>query len=154
MIESVREALQRGFFKETQAYVKYLIYSQKAREEAKLATSDEQKNVLLAAADLFRHMADDEFKHAHFYLKAMGDTTTTLQHLENAMKCEQNDFVEYTISSTAALADGQTEISSQFMLIASTEKNHAQLCHELSVQLQDIWFDDRMKLIDTTHHEE
>jgi rubrerythrin len=153
MIESVLEALQRGFHKETVAYVKYLVFSQKAREEAKTAATEEQKIELLKAADLFRHMADDEFKHAYFYLNAVGDITTTAQHLEIALKAELNDHIEYTISASAAQAGGMDEIGRQFMLIASTEKNHAQLIQDLSAHLQDLWFDGRMKLIESRPEE-
>ena len=153
MIESVLDALQRGFHKETEAYVKYQIFSQKAREEAKTAASEEMKNVLLKSADLFRHMAEDEFKHAFFYLNAIGDITTTAQHLEGAFKAEQNDHAEYTISASAAQVGGMDEISRQFLLIASTEKNHAQLIQDLSGRLQDLWFNVRMKQIETKPEE-
>jgi rubrerythrin len=79
----------------------------------------------------------------------MGEITTTGQHLEFAVRAEQNDHIEYTISASAAQAGGMDEIAHQFKLIAATEDNHARQIQDLSSRLQDLWFDGRMKLIDS-----
>ena len=148
MLESVRQTLERGFVKESQSYIKYLIFSQKARQEAGSTANDEQKNTLLEASALFRQLADDEFKHAFFYLNALGEIDATTQHLTLAVQAEENDFADYTMSAAAAQTEGMDEISRHFLRIAADEKQHAQLCTTLLSRLQNQWLSDRLKQID------
>ena len=145
MIESVRQTLERGFVNETQAYAKYLIFSQKARQEAGSAATAEQKNVLLEASALFRQLAEDEFKHAFFYLTALGEIESTEQHLHTTIQAEENDQAEYTLSAASAKTAGMEEIARHFLRIAADEKFHAQSAGDLLKRLEEMWLKERLK---------
>ncbi|MGZ5135203.1 MAG: ferritin family protein [Flavitalea sp.] len=146
MNKSVQQALERGFIRETQAHLKYMIFAQQAEVEAKTAP-EKEKVLLLEAAALFHRIARDEAGHAQSYLKGLGEIGKTPQNLQTAVEMELNDGVEYGISAAAARAEGMDEIAKIFERIAENEKLHVELYRQLAEGIQDIWLDDRLKSV-------
>ncbi len=146
MIESVRQTLERGFIRETQAHLKYMIFAQKAEDEAKTAI-EKEKALLLEAAVLFRKISLDEAGHAQIYLKELGEIGKTSQNLQTAVEMEQNDGVEYALSAAATRAEEMEEIAKIFERIAKNEKHHVELYRQLADKMQNLWFEDRLKRI-------
>jgi rubrerythrin len=144
MNKSVQQALERGFIRETQAHLKYMIFAKKAEAEAKTAP-EKEKVLLLEAATLFTRIARDEAGHAQSYLKGLGEIGETPQNLQTAVEMELNDGVEYGISAAAVRAEGMEEIAIIFERIAENEKLHVKLYRQLAEQIQDVWLDDRLK---------
>jgi len=146
MKESIRQALERGFIRETQAYQKYMLFSRKAEEEAK-SSSEKEKPLLHEAAILFRRLAEDESGHAEYYLKVLGDVRETIQNLQKSIEGEENDSVEYAISASAARNEDMEEIAGIFERIAKSEKHHVELFSKLYERMQNLWLVDRLKQI-------
>lgn len=145
MIDVVKQALERGFARETEANIKYLIFAQKAEEEARSALPGQERELLKQVADLFRQVAEEEAGHALFYLRALDVLGDTSANLLAAAAGEQADTVEYAISAAAARADGEEEIAQGFERIATTEQRHNDLFRELSVRAQGPWLADRLR---------
>jgi rubrerythrin len=146
MKESIRQALERGFIRETQAYQKYMLFSRKAEEEAK-SSSEKEKPLLHEAAILFRRLAEEEAGHAEYYLKVLGDVRETIQNLQKSIEAEENDSVEYAISASAARNEDMEEIAGIFERIAKSEKHHVELFSKLYERMQNLWLDDRLNQI-------
>jgi rubrerythrin len=146
MKEIIRQALERGFTRETRAYRKYALFAQAAEEEVK-NSSEKEKVLLLEAAKLFRRIAEEEAGHAEYYLTVLGEIGDTNQNLHKSIEAEENDIVEYTISASAARTDEMEDIARAFERIAKSEKHHVELFSKLSERMQDLWFDDRLNQI-------
>ena len=146
MKESIRQALERGFIRETQAYQKYMLFARKAEKEAK-TSSEKEKPLLHEAALLFRRIAKEEAGHAGYYLRVLGDIGETNQNLQKTIEAEENDSVEYAISASAARNEDMEEIAGMFERIAKSEKHHVDLFSKLYERMQDLWLDDRLKQI-------
>ncbi len=145
MIEAVRQALERGFARETEANIKYLIFAQKAEEEARSALPGQECEVLKEVAALFRRVAEEEAGHALYYLRALDSLGDTPTNLLAAAEGEQADLVEYAIAAAAARAGGEEEIAQGFERIAATERRHNDLFRELSGRTQGPWLADRLR---------
>jgi rubrerythrin len=146
MKDSIRQALERGFIRETQAYLKYSLFAKAAEGEAKTSSAKEM-GILLEAAKLFRRIAEEEAGHAEYYLKALGEVGDSNQNVNKSIEAEENDIVEYTISASAARADGMEDVAGIFERIAQSEKRHVELFKKLSEGMQDLWLSDRLNLI-------
>jgi rubrerythrin len=68
MIDGIKQALERGFNRECQAYMKYLAFSHVAENEANQAVSILDKQKYLETMLLFRRVAQEEYGHAFFLL--------------------------------------------------------------------------------------
>jgi rubrerythrin len=145
MIEGVKKALERGFTRETQAYLKYRIYAQKAEEEARAATSDKVRSLMLEAQRMFSAVAEEEAGHALYYLRALDEIGDTARNLMDAAEGEQADVVEYAISAAAARVAGMEEVAQSFERIAEIEKRHTGQFAELSERMQRRWLTDRLR---------
>jgi rubrerythrin len=145
MIEGIQKALERGFTRETQAYIKYRIYAQKAEEEGRGATSEKVRNLMQEAAQLFNHVAEEEAGHALYYLRMIEEIGDTARNLMESANGEQTDTVEYSISAAAARLAGLEEVAQAFERIAEIEKIHTGQFAELSGRMQRRWLTDRLK---------
>jgi rubrerythrin len=146
MKESIQQALERGFTRETRAYRKYALFAQAAEEEVK-TSSEKEKVLLLEAAKLFRRIADEEAGHAEYYLTVLGEIGDTNQNLHKSIEAEENDIGEYKISASAARTEELEDIARAFERIAKSEKHHVELFSKLSERMQDLWLDDRLNQI-------
>jgi rubrerythrin len=145
MNEGIRKALERGFTRETQAYIKYRIFAQKADEEGRAASSDKVRAMMQEAAQLFNRVAEDEAGHALFFLRMLEEIGDTSHNLLEAAEGEQTDTVEYNISAAAARVAGMEEAAQTFERIAEIEKKHTGQFSELSERMQRRWLTDRLK---------
>jgi rubrerythrin len=144
MNEGIKNALERGFTRETQAYIKYRTFAQRAEEEARTAKTEKGRNLLLEAAQLFNRVAEDEAGHALYYLRTLDQIGDTAHNLLQAAEGEQTDTVEYNISAAAARVGGMEEVAAAFERIAEIEKKHTGQFAELSDRLQRRWLTDRL----------
>ncbi len=144
MNEGIKNALQRGFTRETQAYIKYRIFAQKAEEEGRGAKSEKARIMLQEASQLFNRVAEDEAGHALYYLRTLDEIGDTGHNLQEAAEGEQNDAVEYNISAAAARLAGMEDVAQAFERIAELEKKHTGLFAELSERMQRRWLTDRL----------
>lgn len=138
MLDSIRQALERGFYKEAQSYIRYLFYAQKARMEADGAAAPELKNALLEASALYRQLAEDEFKHAFYYLTTLDEIQSTLANLDYSVQAELSDQAEYSMSAGAARALELEDIARHFLRIADDEKYHAHAAAQLKKRLEEL----------------
>jgi rubrerythrin len=147
MKDSIRQALERGFIRETQACRKYTLFAKAAEEEAKKSSAKEMP-LLLETATLFRRIAEEEAGHAEYYLKVLGEIGDTKDNVHKSIEAEENDIVEYSISAAVARTDGMEDIAGIFERIAQSEKRHVELFCKLSERMQDMWLGDRLNLVD------
>jgi rubrerythrin len=145
MIEGVKKALERGFARETQAYLKYRFFAQKAEEDAKAASSEKVRSLMIEAQQLFSLVAEEEAGHALYYARALDEIGDTARNLMDAAEGEQADVVEYAISAAAARVSGLEEVAESFERISEIEKRHTGQFAELSERMQHRWLTDRLR---------
>ncbi len=145
MIDGIKQALERGFVRECQAYMKYLAFSHVAENEANQAVSIQDKQKYMEAMLLFRRVAQEEYGHAFFYFDALNGIGDSLQNLNEALDMEKNDAVEYSISASAARAAGDTDSAAIFERIQLMEVRHVEQFEKLAERIQESWLDDRLK---------
>ena len=145
MLDGIKQALERGFTRECQAYLKYLVFSHVAENEANKAVNIEDKQKYLEAMLLFRRVAQEEYGHAFFYLDALNGIGDSLHNLHDALNMEKNDKIEYTISASAAMAAGDSDSASIFERIQAMEVRHIEQFEKLAERMQSSWLDDRLK---------
>lgn len=106
--------LYSAFNDESVASTKYKIYAERAR--------DERMHSLGITLD---QIANQEREHAEIFLDYLGENSTTLNNLENAVGGEATAYQEaYTDYAEVARREGFDEIAQKFDLIARIEQNH------------------------------
>ncbi|HIE09340.1 MAG TPA: rubrerythrin family protein [Armatimonadetes bacterium] len=117
MREMTKENLQAAFAGESQAHMKYLVFSQKAEDEG-----------LANVARLFRALAFAEQVHATNHLKTLGQLGNTAQNLDAAMGGETFEVEEmYPAYIEVAKAQGESEAQRSMERAMEAEKVHASL---------------------------
>jgi rubrerythrin len=144
--ESVRQALELGYIRESQAYSKYIYFAHRAEEEA-LAASEEESDLLGEAARLFRQIAEEKAGDAEEYMIFLDEIGGTNPNLQNSIEAELNDIVELRTSAATARSEGLEVIANKFEQVAKMEKRRLVLLSQLSDRIQDLWTDDRAELI-------
>jgi rubrerythrin len=147
MLESIQQALERGFNREAQAIERYVLFAHKAEEEAKTATTEAESKLLKEAAELFLKIAEDESDHAHQYLMSLDGISETVNNLKTAMDLEENDTVEYSISAAAARSNDLEDIAQKFERIGAAEKRHFAQLEKITLRLQETWMNKRLNQI-------
>jgi rubrerythrin len=142
--ESVRQAFERGYIRETQAYLKYIYFARRAEEEA-LDASEKENDLLREAARLFRQAADQKAGHAEEYLIGLDEIGDTIPNLQNSIEAELNDIFECNRSASAARSEGLEVMANQFERIAKMDQRHVLLFSKLSERMQDLWIGDRLQ---------
>jgi rubrerythrin len=147
MLESIQQALERGFNREAQVIERYVLFAHKAEEEAKTATTEAESKLLKEAAELFLKIAEDESNHAHQYLMSLDGISETVNNLKTAMDLEENDAVEYSISAAAARSNDLEDIAQIFEQIGAAEKRHFAQLKKIIMRLQETWMNKRLNQI-------
>jgi rubrerythrin len=145
MLDGIKQALERGFIRECQAYMKYLAFSHVAENEASQSVSTQDKQKYLEAMLLFRRVAQEEYGHAFFYFDALKGIGDSLKNLQEALEMEKNDAVEYSISASAARAVGDSDTADIFDRIQAMEVRHIEQFEKLAERFEESWLDDRLR---------
>lgn len=108
--------------KEALSHVKYMIYSDIAKEEGNLR-----------AARHFDEHAGHEKEHAELWLSYLDELSDTDENLDCAKRAENYEANDYypSLSKTAA-EEGFTEIADKFRMASTVEKHHLMTLEELS----------------------
>jgi rubrerythrin len=115
--EMIKKFLEEAYSGESQAHMKYMIFSEVAEKEG-------YPNV----ARLFRAIAFAELVHARNHYRALGYISTTVENLESARKGEEFEIEEmYPAYHNLAIfqEEREAEISTRYALEA--EKIHEEL---------------------------
>ena len=106
--------LHTAFSAETQAYIRYKIFENKAKEDG-----------YEAVAELFKKTADNEMEHAEVWFRYLGGACATEHNLDAAAKGEKFEWSKmYSRFAEEARAEGFKTIGDIFERIASVEKTH------------------------------
>lgn len=120
MREMTKENLKASFAGESQAHMKYLIFSEKAEKEG-------YKNV----ARLFRAVAYAEKVHAESHLKILAGEKDTLNNLKVAIEGENFEVTEmYEAYKAVADLQGEKAASRSFYYALEAEKLHSALFNQ------------------------
>lgn len=112
------ENLKTAFAGESQACIKYLIYSSKAKEDGYIQLSN-----------IFLETAQNEREHAKIWFKILsgGDIKNTWVNLEDSVKDEHVEWSKmYRKFAEDAEKDGFFEIAYLFKYVAKIEKDHCE----------------------------
>ena len=108
------ENLKIAFADESQTYIEYLAYTQKAIDEG-----------LIEIAQIFREAAGAEAVHALTHLKAMDVVKTTKENLHEAAEGESLEIMSmYPKFIKEAEKEGKTEAAESFRIAFEREKHH------------------------------
>jgi rubrerythrin len=108
------ENLRIAFADESQTYIEYLAYAQKAVDEG-----------LIEIAQLFREAAGAEEVHALTHLRTMDVISTTRENLEEAAEGEGLEILSiYPKFIEEAEVEGRQDAANSFRLAYEREKHH------------------------------
>ena len=108
------ENLRIAFADESQTYIEYLAYTQRAIDEG-----------LIEIAQLFREAAGAEEVHALTHLKTMAVVSSTRDNLEEAAEAEGLEIMSmYPKFIEEAEAEGRHDAAVSFRLAYEREKHH------------------------------
>ena len=119
--------LKIAFADESQTYIEYLAYTQKAIDEGKTEI-----------AQIFREAAGAEAVHALTHLKAMDVVRSTADNLRESVEGESLEIMSmYPKFIKEAEAEGRTEAAESFRLAYEREKHHRAMFREALKKLQE-----------------
>lgn len=99
---------------ESRAYLKYLLYAEKAKEDGYVALSQ-----------IYEETASNEKEHAELWFRYLGGFGTTEENLEDSAQGENYEWSSmYSDFSKTAREEGFSVIADLFDKIASVEKRH------------------------------
>lgn len=111
---------------ESQAYLRYLWFERKAREDGYVEISE-----------LFRDTAANEREHAEIWFKYLGGWSSTERNLEAAASGEQFEWeTMYADFEKTARQEGLDAIADLFARVASIEKQHEENYRKALAKLQ------------------
>jgi rubrerythrin len=114
------ENLKIAFADESQTYIEYLAYTQRAIDEG-----------LTEVAQVFREAAGAEVVHALTHLKAMDVVRTTKENLREAAEAESLEIVSmYPMFIEEAEKEGRQEAAESFRIAFEREKHHRDMFRE------------------------
>jgi rubrerythrin len=117
---STDENLKIAYSDESQTYIEYLAYAQKAIDEG-----------LTEIAQLFREAAGAEVVHALTHLKAMDVVRSTLDNLKEAAEGESLEVTSiYPKFIVEAEKEGRPEAARSFRIAYEREKHHRDMFRE------------------------
>lgn len=126
MHEMTKQNLQSAFAGESQAHMKYMIFSQVAEKEGK-------PNI----ARLFKAIAYAEQVHAANHLKTLGGVNKTVDNIGVAIKGETFEVEEmYPAYLQEAQAQGEKEAEKSTHYALEAEKIHAQMYKDAETSAQ------------------
>ncbi len=120
------ENLKAAFSGESQAHVKYLVYSEVAKEKG-------FRNL----ARVFEAFAFSEFVHAKNHLRNLEDFDDPVKNLENAIKGESYEVEEmYPKFYDEAIRENAKKAATSFRWAMETEKKHAEVYREVKILVE------------------
>jgi rubrerythrin len=123
---STDDNLKMAYSDESQTYIEYLAYAQRAIDEG-----------LTEIAQLFREAAGAEVVHALTHLKAMDVVRTTLENLREAAEGESLEVVSiYPKFIVEAEKEGRHEAAQSFRIAFEREKHHRDMFREALGKLE------------------
>jgi rubrerythrin len=116
-MSKTRENLEQALAGESQAFIRYMAFAEKADEEG-----------YPGVAKLFRAAAKSETFHAQSHLRALGGVEGTLDNLQSAIDGETHEFKKmYPAMIQDAVAENEMEGRHSFEYAMSAEMIHAKL---------------------------
>lgn len=120
------ENLQIAFADESQTYIEYLAYTQRAIDEG-----------LTEVAQVFREAAGAEAVHALTHLKAMNVVRTTKENLREAAEAESLEIISmYPKFIEEAEKEGRQDAAESFRIAFEREKHHRDMFREALKKLK------------------
>lgn len=131
--------LLKAFAGESQAYNRYIMFAEKAREDGyeQIAAIFEETayNERIHAQIFFSFLEGDEVEITAAY--PAGRVGSTLDNLIAAAEGEHEEFVElYPEFAEVAKAEGFPKIANQFKLVAAVEKHHEERYRDLASNVE------------------
>jgi len=124
---STDDNLKIAFSDESQTYIEYLAYAQRAIDEGMTET-----------AQLFREAAGAEVVHALTHLKVMDVVKTTRENLKEAAEGESLEIISmYPKFIVEAEKEGRQEAAASFRIAYEREKHHRDMFREALGKLED-----------------
>ena len=118
--------LKIAFADESQTYIEYLAYTQKAIDEG-----------LTEIAQIFREAAGAEAVHALTHLKAMDVVQSTVDNLRESVEGENLEIMSmYPKFIHEAEEEGRAEAAESFKLAYEREKHHRSMFREALKKLE------------------
>lgn len=119
--------LYTAFTGEAMAHTKYLIYSDKAKNEG-----------FEQIGELFKYTAENELEHARIWFENLGFLSTTLNNLYDAKSGENFEWSKmYKDFANVAKDEGFTKIAKLFENIAEIEKSHEERYSKLLANIEN-----------------
>jgi rubrerythrin len=123
---STDQNLKIAFSDESQTYIEYLAYAQRAIDEG-----------MTEIAQLFREAAGAEVVHALTHLKAMNVVRTTPDNLREAAEGESLEIISmYPKFIVEAEKEGRHEAAESFRIAFEREKHHRDMFREALKKLE------------------
>lgn len=120
------ENLKIAFADESQTYIEYLAYTQKAIDEG-----------MTEIAQIFREAAGAEVVHALTHLKCMDVVQTTAENLRESVEGENLEIMSmYPKFIREAEEEGRTDAADSFRLAYEREKHHRTMFREALEKLE------------------
>ena len=118
--------LKIAFADESQTYIEYLAYTQKAIDEG-----------MTEVAQIFREAAGAEVVHALTHLRAMDVVRTTADNLRESVEGESLEIMSmYPKFIREAEEEGRTDAAESFKLAYEREKHHRDMFRQALKQLK------------------
>jgi len=118
--------LKIAFADESQTYIEYLAYTQKAIDEG-----------MTEIAQIFREAAGAEVVHALTHLKAMDVVQSTADNLRESVEGENLEIMSmYPKFISEAEEEGRTDAAESFRLAFEREKHHREMFREALRKLE------------------
>jgi rubrerythrin len=124
---STDDNLKIAFSDESQTYIEYLAYTQRAIDEG-----------MTEVAQLFREAAGAEVVHALTHLRAMDVVRTTPENLREAVEGENLEITSiYPKFIVEAEKEGRHEAAESFRIAFEREKHHQEMFREALKKLEN-----------------
>ena len=125
---STDDNLKIAFSDESQTYIEYLAYAQRAIDEG-----------MTEIAQLFREAAGAEVVHALTHLKVMDVVRTTRENLKEAAEGESLEIISmYPKFIVEAEKEGRQEAAASFRIAYEREKHHRDMFREALKGMGDV----------------
>ena len=116
-MSKTREDLEQAFAGESQAYMRYLAFAERADQEG-----------FTGVAKLFRAAARAEMVHAHSHLRVLGTVKGTKENIKSAIEGETHEFKKmYPAMVKDSVEENEMEARHSFEYAMSIEMVHAKL---------------------------
>ena len=130
--------LQIAYAGESQAHMKYMYYSSKAKKDGYVQISD-----------IFAETAGNEKEHAKLWFKELEGIGSTAENLLSAAEGENYEWTDmYEGFAKTAEAEGFKELAAKFRMVAEIEKHHEERYRALlkNVETKEVFAKSEVKV--------